>query len=190
MPLCKHANRYQVARHDVATAWLGDYWKGERLSAALVVGLDDLKDSDFHEARRYVVDLEFDRVKRVNHGVSIKPMVSPRLRKAANRMRVMAQHYTRPADKQWRTAIARAVAYTIMTAAEPPTNSFETGVLVNLIMDEAASVGEAEWAERELLPLLALRTPVLTEERDLMIGIASLIVNVGWATKIREWLGI
>ena len=54
-------------------------------------------------------------------------------------------------------------------------------------MDDAASVGEAEWARRELLPLIGLRTPSLQlEERDLLTALASLIVTIGWATEIKR----
>ena len=55
-------------------------------------------------------------------------------------------------------------------------------------MDQAASVGEAEWARRELLPLIALGLPVLLEERDLLTVLSIAVVTIGWVTEINQWM--
>ena len=55
-------------------------------------------------------------------------------------------------------------------------------------MDDAASVGEAEWARRELLPLIALSPRLQLEERDLLTVLAGVIVTIGWATEIKQWM--
>ena len=71
---------------------------------------------------------------------------------------------------KWRRAIGKAVGtpfWRRQTDSEPEQWQYR------LIMDDAASVGEAEWVRRELLPLIALRTPVQLEQRDLLTALAS-----------------
>ena len=85
---------------------------------------------------------------------------------------------------KWRRAIAKAVAHTLLGAAvggEP-----EEG-RISLIMEYAASVGEAEWAQHELLPLITLR-PVssLIAQSDLLTLLAGAVASIGWATDIKR----
>ena len=61
---------------------------------------------------------------------------------------------------KWRRAIGTAVAFTMPDGGKPATNPNELAIIGGMIMDEAAAVGEAEWARRELLPLIALGPPV------------------------------
>jgi len=156
--LREHPDRYAVARFDVADWWLKSMVKGNRLRAAIVLGVDMARQRRDAAA----------------------------MRKAADRFRTMARRYRKPDDMKWREAIGRAVAFTILTAADPITNLNEFAIIGGQIMDDAASVGEAEWARRELLPLIALRTPVQLEERDLLTALATLIVTIGWATEIKR----
>ena len=50
-------------------------------------------------------------------------------RVAANRLRRMAQRYSRPEDMAWHQGIASAVALTIQMAAEPVRNPAELEII-------------------------------------------------------------
>ena len=160
VPLRERRDRYTVARFDVADWWLKSMVKGHRLRAAMVLGVDMARQRQDASA----------------------------MRKAADRFRTMERRYRKPADMEWREAIGRAVAFTILTAADLPTNPIELAVIGGQIMDDAASVGEAEWARRELLPLMALRPPFEMEQRDKLTDIVWLIVWIGWFTEITQWM--
>jgi hypothetical protein len=114
-------------------------------------------------------------------------------RMAANRLRRMAQRYTRPEDMAWRQGIATAVALTIQTPAEPATSPAELEIIESRIIDAATCVGEVEWAQRELLPLLTLRLPSrlpfdVVEARDLQECLAWLIAAMGSVAEIERLL--
>jgi hypothetical protein len=107
--------------------------------------------------------------------------------RAGERFRALARRFRKPDDMVWRKAIGTAVAFTIQIAADPAGNLNELAILRDQILSMADDVGEAEWARRELLPLLAL-PPSQLEDRDQLMHLASLIVSVGWATAIGQWM--
>ena len=121
-----------------------------------------------------------------------KPVADPRnadvrkiadLRKTADNLRTMARRYRKPDDMKWRRAIAKAVAHTLVGAAvggEP-----EEG-RISLIMEYAASAGEAEWAQQELLPLITLRPLSLPDQSDLLTLLAGAVASIGWATDVKR----
>lgn len=156
-PLRDHPDRYTVARFDVADTWLKKFVAGERLSAALVLGVGAVH-------RRRNVD---------------------ELRIAADRLRVMARRYQKPDDMKWRRAVAKAVGHTLIGAAaggEP-----EPG-RISLIMEYAAAAGEAEWVEREVLPLITLKSP--SPDFDPLMLLAGAVASIGWASDIRRWMAV
>jgi hypothetical protein len=158
--LREHPDRYAVARFDVADRWLKSMVKGNRLRAGMVLGVDMARQRQDAAA----------------------------MRKAADRFRTMARRYGKPADMEWRKAIGTAVAFALLTAADPITNPNELAIICSVITDQAASVGEEEWARRELLPLIALRLPFKLEDRDLLTVLSSAVVTIGWVTEINQWM--
>ena len=160
--LREHPDRYVVARFDLADTWPKEIVAGGRLSAALVRGVDTVHRS------RDVDDL----------------------RMAADRLRVMARRYRKPDDMEWRKAIGTSVAFALLTAADPIANPNELAIICGVIVDEAASVGEEEWARREVLPLIGLRPSVPVAEHDLRLQLAGLVASIGWASDIRRWMAV
>jgi hypothetical protein len=167
VPLREHPDRYTVARFDVADWWLRQNVKGNRTRAGMVLGADKARQ------RQDVSDM----------------------RKAADSLRTMARRYRKPDDMVWRKAIGTAAAFTIQIAADPAGNPNEFAFLRDQILYMAGDVGEEEWARRELLPLLSLlplqlacSPPSQLEDRDQLMLLASLIVSVGWATAIGQWM--
>jgi hypothetical protein len=106
------------------------------------------------------------------------------MRKAADSLRTMARRYRKPADMEWRKAIGTAVAFALQIAADPARNPTEFAILRDHILSIARDVGEAEWARREVLPLMALRPSFPMEEHDLLTFLAHVVVTIGWATDI------
>ena len=51
------------------------------------------------------------------------------MRKAADSLRTMARRYRKPDDMEWRKAIGTAVAFTLLTAADPITNPNELAII-------------------------------------------------------------
>jgi hypothetical protein len=155
-----HPDRYKVARFDVADGWLRRMVKGNRLRAGMVLGVD---------------------MARQRQNIAA-------MRKAADSLRTMARRYRKPADLEWRKAIRTAVAFALQIAADPITNPNQLAVMCGVITDEAASVGEEEWARREVLPLIGLRLPFAMEEGDLPTVLSFMVVTIGWATDIERWM--
>lgn len=153
-----HPDRYTVARFDVADWWLRQNVKGTRTRAGMVLGADTARQ------RQDVADM----------------------RKAADSLRTMARRYRKPADMEWRKAIGTAVAFAIQIAADPIENPNELAVMCQILMDQAASVGEEEWALREVLPLIDLGHLLAMEDGELLTVLSRAVVTRGWATDIRR----
>ena len=159
VPLRDHPDRYLIARYDVADTWLRKILKGSRTRAITVLVL---------QQGEAVAD----------------PYMFAELRKTADNLRTMARRHKKPDDMKWRRAIAQAVAHTLLAAADG--GESEQG-RINLILEYAASVGEAEWVEREVLPLITLRprSPDQVHGDRLML-LACAVAAIGWATDFRR----
>ena len=154
--LREHPDRYLLARYDVADTWLRKRLNGARTRATAV---------------------RTTGVEAVS-----TPRMFAELLKTADNLRTMARRYKKPDDMKWRRAIAQAVGHTLLGAAvggEP-----EQG-RIDLIMEYAAAAGEAEWVEREVLPLITLR-PLSPDHGDLLMLLAGAVASIGWATDIKR----
>ena len=156
VPLREHPDRYLLARYDVADTWLRKRLSGARTRAIAV------------------------------RATGVEAVSTPRklaeVLKTSENLRTMARRYRKPDDMKWRRAIAQAVGHTLIGAAvggEP-----EPG-RISLIMEYAAAAGEAEWVEREVLPLITLR-PVAPDNGDPLMLLAGAVASIGWATDIRR----
>jgi hypothetical protein len=156
VPLREHPDRYLLARYDVADTWLRTRLNGARTRATTVRATSA---EAVATARKFA-----------------------ELLKTADNLRTMARRYRKPDDMKWRRAIAQAVGHTLIGAVvggEPEPRR------VSLIMEYAAAAGEAEWVEREVLPLITLR-PVASDHGDLLMLLAGAVASIGWATDIRR----
>jgi hypothetical protein len=76
------------------------------------------------------------------------PMSEKEFRKAADRLRKLAQWYISPADLLWRSAIAQAIVFAVKLGPAMP------DVAEQAAIDRARAVDEAAWAREILLPLI------------------------------------
>lgn len=156
VPLREHPDRYLLARYDVADTWLRNRLTGTRTRATTV------------------------------RTTGVEAVSTPRklaeVLKTAENLRFMARRYRTPNDMKWRRAIAHAVGHTLLGAA---TGGGPEQGRIDLIMEYAAEAGEAEWVERELLPLITL-TPLSPYHGDLLTHLAGAVASIGWATDIRR----
>lgn len=156
-PLREHPDRYLLARYDVADTWLRKLLKGTRTRAIAVRATSA---EAVATARKFA-----------------------ELLKTSENLRLMARRYKKPDDMKWRRAIAQAVGHTLLGAA---TGGPEQG-RIDLIMEYAAAAGEAEWARRELLPLITLRPLSPSPDHgDPLMLLAGAVASIGWATDINR----
>jgi hypothetical protein len=158
VPLRVHPDRYLVARYDVADTWLRKLLNSTRVRASAV--------------------------KTTGVEAVSTPRKFAELLKTADNLRRMARRYMKPDDMKWRRAIAHAVGHTLLGAA---TDGGPEQGRIDLIMEYAAEAGEAEWARRELLPLIMLRPLSPSPDHgDPLMLLARAVVSIGWATDINR----
>jgi hypothetical protein len=157
VPLRAHPDRYLLARYDVADTWLRKLLNGTRTRATAV------------------------------RTTGVEAVSTPRklaeVLKTSENLRLMARRYKKPDDMKWRRAIAFAVGHTLLGAA---TDGGPEQGRIDLIMEYAAAAGEAEWVEREVLPLLTLRPLSPAAHGDRLMLLAGAVASMGWATDIRR----
>ena len=159
VPLREHPDRYVLARgYDVADTWLRKLLNGTRTRATAV------------------------------RTTGVEAVSTPRklaeVLKTAENLRLMSRRYKKPDDMKWRRAVALAVGHTLLGAA---TGGGPEQGRIDLIMEYAAAAGEAEWARRELLPLITLRPLSPSPDHgDPLILLAGAVASIGWATDIKR----
>jgi hypothetical protein len=136
-PLRQHQDRYSIGIFDVMVSM----FEGERTGASVMVAAErkSRRSSIISKSLRYPLPTK----------------IRAEFNQVADRVRTMAHWYTKDADDlKWRKAISKAIEYALAAACAGKQWRECHPLVGQVIVSLAATVGEAAWARRVLLPLM------------------------------------